>query len=79
MQTGASTLYTVTFDPTNYLSGMVLLLVFPPQLQPSVPNLACTSLAGVSAELTCAYLAENRTLVVKKAFESAIEPKVIRF
>lgn len=34
MQTGASTLYTVTFDPTNYLSGMLLLLVFPPQLQP---------------------------------------------
>ena len=78
MQTGASTLYTVTFDPTNYLSGMLLLLVFPPQLQPQ-NNLGCTPLTGVSAELTCAYLAENRTLVVRKAFESAIEPKVIRF
>jgi hypothetical protein len=72
-------MYTVTLDPTNYLQGMLFLLVFPPQLQPSSPNLlACTSLAGVSDELTCAYQAENRTLVVRGAFESAIEPKVIK-
>lgn len=73
-------MYTVTLDPTNYLQGMLFLLVFPPQLQlPSQNLLACIPLSGVSVELTCAYQAENRTLVIRGAFESAIEPKVIKF
>jgi hypothetical protein len=68
----------VTIDPSNYLPGMLLHLVFPPQLLPQT-NLACTPVAGVSPELSCAYQAENRTLVVRRAFEGAVEPKVIRF
>ena len=74
-----NTSYTFSFIPSNYVTGMTMLIEFPAQIKVAIDSPLCEPVAGMGVDMTCSFNQTQRTLMIKEAFPFLTAPRLLRF